>query len=77
MSTLLKGDDLQTELANEKKIWEQLNGQNMVNELQVEFSISAPILPFSENFILQSASRLLLQSFEWVKNSNNAFKLLE
>nr|ASL70497.1 nuclear receptor [Brachionus rotundiformis] len=77
LSTLLKGDDLQTELANEKKIWEQLNGENMVNEQQVEFSISAPILPFSENFILQSASRLLLQSFEWVKNSNNAFKLLD
>ncbi|RNA40954.1 nuclear receptor subfamily 2 group C member 2 isoform X2, partial [Brachionus plicatilis] len=77
LSTLLKDDDLQTELANEKKIWDQLNGENMVNEQQAEFSISAPILPFSENFILQSASRLLLQSFEWVKNSNNAFKLLD
>nr|ASL70608.1 nuclear receptor [Brachionus koreanus] len=77
LSTLLKGDDMQTELANEKKIWEQLNGENMVNEEQTEFSISAPILPFSENFILQSASRLLLQSFEWVKSSNNAFKLLD
>ncbi|CAF0876403.1 unnamed protein product [Brachionus calyciflorus] len=77
LSSLLRGDDLQTELNNEKKYWEQLKGQNMVSESQAEFSISAPILPFSENFILQSASRLLLQSFEWIKNSNNAFKLLD
>jgi hypothetical protein len=61
----------------EKRNWELLNGKVMVDEKQVHFNISPSMLPFSDNFILQSTSRLLLCSFDWIKNSNNAFKLLE
>ena len=50
----------------------------MVTELQAKFSIPPlSTIPFGENLVLQSASRLLLNSFEWIKTSNSAFKLLE
>lgn len=70
--------DLNTQLTAEKTYWEKLNGASMVDRDQIEFSIPpSPSLPFTENFVLQSASRLLLNSFEWIKASNNAFKLLD
>ena len=70
--------DLNTQLNQEKKYWSDLNGAPMVTELQAKFSIP-PLssIPFGENLVLQSASRLLLNSFEWIKTSNSAFKLLE
>ncbi len=78
-SNLLRNDtDLNTELNIEKTHWAKLGGLSMVNEMQIEFSIPpSPSLPFTENFVLQSASRLLLNSFDWIKSSNNAFKLLD
>lgn len=65
------------DLNSERKYWQQLNGKRMVDESQCLFEIAPPLLPFSENFIIQATSRLLLHTFEWVKSSNNAFKLLE
>lgn len=49
----------------------------MIDEQQANFKIPQPKLSFGDNFILKSASCLLLNSFEWIKTSNNAFKLLE
>lgn len=75
---LLKTDvDLPTQIANEKKHWQELSGEAMITESQAEFIVTPPTLPFSSNFIAQSLSRLLLYTFDWVKASNNAFKLLK
>lgn len=50
----------------------------MVSEAQAQFSVQPlPTLPISGNFVLQSASRLLLNSFDWIRSSNSAFKLLD
>ena len=79
MSGLLQEEkSINTQLTLEKKYWEQLNGQPMVNEEEAKFSIPPlPAIPFTDNFVLQSASRLLLNSFDWIKSSNKIFKLLE
>lgn len=75
---LLKTEvDLDTQIVNEKKHWQDLCGEVMVNEYQAEFLVTPPTLPFSNNYTSQSLSRLLLYTFDWVKGSNNAFKLLE
>lgn len=75
---LVNETDLNTQLTAEKTHWAKLNGVSMVDGDQIDFSIPpAPSLPFTENFVLQSASRLLLNSLEWIKASNNAFKLLD
>ncbi len=69
--------DLDTHLTIEKNYWKLLNNQQMVDEQQASFTIPQPKLSFSDNFILKTASCLLLNSLEWIKSSNNAFKLLE
>ncbi len=84
--------DLSALLSNQKKHWQQFhhnddrNNQQqmmmiMIEDDQAMFNIQAPDtagLPLiTDNLILQSTSRLLLYSFDWIKNSNNAFKLLE
>lgn len=78
--------DLETQIANEKKYMQEfLSGESttsttpMVSETQAaEFVVEPPTLPpFSSNFISQSLSRLLLYTFDWIKSSNNAFKLLK
>ena len=69
--------DLNTQLNTERKFRQQLDGNVMVDEDQAQFSVPALSLPFNENIILQLASRLLLNSFDWIKSRNNAFKLLE
>ena len=77
MGTLLRADvDLNTQLNTEKKYRDQLKGQCLVNEAQAQFTVPVLSLPFSENIILQTASRLLFITFDWIKNSNHAFKLL-
>ena len=77
MGTLLRADvDLNTQLSTEKKYREQLNGQCLVSETQAQFTVPLLALPFSENIILQTASRLLFITFDWIKSSNQAFKLL-
>lgn len=79
---MLKTDvDLETQIANEKKFWQDFvcgeSTSALVNDSQAEFLVTPPTLPFSSNFISQSLSRLLLYTFDWVKSSNNAFKLLK
>ena len=81
---MLKTDvDLETQIANEKKFWQdficggEASTAALVNDSQAEFLVTPPTLPFSSNFISQSLSRLLLYTFDWVKSSNNAFKLLK
>ncbi len=75
---MLKAEaDLATQIANEKKYWLELSGERMVTDAQAAFVVSPPTLPFSSNFTSQSLSRLLLYTFDWIKTSNNAFKLLE
>lgn len=75
---LVNETDLNTQLTAEKTHWAKLNGVSMVDGDQIDFSIQpSPSVPFTENFVLQSASRLLLNSLEWIKSSNNAFKLLD
>lgn len=77
--------DLETQIANEKKYLQEFfsGGETttaaMVSESQAaEFVVEPPTLPpFSSNFISQSLSRLLLYTFDWIKSSNNAFKLLK
>ncbi len=72
--------DLKTRLKCEKSYWKLLNENKMCDSYQAS-SFKLPQLlnsiKFGENFILKSASSLLLNSLEWVKNSNNAFKLFE
>lgn len=74
---LLKTDvDLATQIANEKKYWTDLCGELMITDCQAEFIVTPPTLPFSSNYVSQSLSRLLLYTFDWIKSSNNVFKLL-
>lgn len=75
---MLKTDvDLTTQIANEKKYWADLCGELMITDCQAEFIVTPPTLPFSSNYVSQSLSRLLLYTFDWIKSSNNVFKLLK
>ncbi len=77
MGDLLRPNiDLNTQLNTERKYRELLKGQCLVNEAQAHFTVPVLALPFSENIILQTASRLLFLTFDWIKDSNHAFKLL-
>ena len=77
MGDLLRSNiDLNTQLNTERKYRELLKGQCLVNESQAHFTVPVLALPFSENIILQTASRLLFLTFDWIKDSNHAFKLL-
>ena len=77
MNNLLRADiDLNTQLNTEKKYRDLLKGQSLVNEAQAHFIVPILALPFSENIILQTASRVLFLTFDWIKESNHAFKLL-
>ncbi len=71
--------DLNTQLKLEKKHHADLEcGRLLKEEKDAEFSIQpSHSVPFTENFVLQMASRLLLHSFDWIKNSNSAFTSLE
>lgn len=75
---LLKSNvDLATQIANEKKYWQEISAEALISEAQAEFVLTPATLPFSSNFISQSLSRLLLYTFDWVKTSNKAFKMLK
>lgn len=76
-SLMQEETNLETKLTLEKKYWKLLNNQLMVEECQANFKLPQSTLKFGDNFILKSASSLLLNSFEWIKSSNNAFKLLD
>ncbi len=57
--------------------WKLLDNKMMVEESQSNFKLPQTNISLSENFLLKLASSLLLNTFEWIKSSNNAFKLLE
>ncbi len=71
--------DLNTKLKMEKKHQDDLTGCRLLNFTNdSDFTIQpSHSVPFTDNYVLQMASRLLLNTFDWIKNSNSAFKNLE
>ena len=70
---------MEAQLINERSFWKQLNGSVIVSEHQAsQFQVTPPSLSLNnDDFLLQSSSRLLLNTLNWIKSSNGAFKLFE